>query len=249
MIHSNYIALNSRDSNSVESYLPSWTFNVPQHGKLTENYHMCLVNFQVPNTVYPVNEYYKQLSIVQDNTISFSFSLTENNYTGTQLASELETQLNALGGYTYTCTYDTQSKKIQVTCSGGTFEWSAINDYNAYRILGVTTFGVQTANYVGDVPINLSGSSYIDIISNLRNDNFSSTHFTSFYERIPIDVPFGNIIVYEPANKAPVQIQSHNGLFTVTFEMRDDQGNLFKLPTYSEVSCKLLVTGSPGIQY
>ena len=72
MIHSNYIALNSRDSNSVESYLPSWTFNVPQHGKLTENYHMCLVNFQVPNTVYPVNEYYKQLSIVQDNTISFS---------------------------------------------------------------------------------------------------------------------------------------------------------------------------------
>lgn len=239
----NNIALNSRDSISSEKWLPKWLIHLPQFNTLKEQYKLHISHCQFANRVYPVNEYYSKLCFTEDDTTTFNIQLDENNYTGHSLATHLQTLMNDAGSHTYTVTYDSSLKKLQITAVGGVFRWDTIATKHAYEIIGNTTFGVSANTYTSDVPIRLSGTNYVDILSNFQNDSHLSTSTSSLLARIPVDVNFGYIIFHEPANHRPINIQNKQGMLDIQLELRDDHGHPWKLDAYGHLSLELRITG------
>lgn len=241
---SHNISLNSRDSISNEKWLPKWSISLPQFNTLRSQYHLQLVNCQIPNRVYPVNEFYNTISFTENDVTTHTVTLTSNNYSGSTLAVHLQSVMNNASALAYTVSYDTDSKKLVIIPSSGVFKWNSNITNSAYEILGVTTFNVNSASYTSDVPIRLSGTNYIDIISSdFQTDSTSSTHNTNLVARIPMYHNFGGIIFYEPQLHHPMQVQNSTGMMNISLELRDDHGNPWKLDEYGYISLEFKVSG------
>ena len=74
----------------------------------------------IPADLYNVAAEWNRFTF-QEGTTLWDITLTPGQYTSTQLAAELQTQLNALSGIvnTYAVAYSTITKKIMITGSGG----------------------------------------------------------------------------------------------------------------------------------
>jgi hypothetical protein len=188
------------------------------------------------------------MALSEDSGVTFAtVVITPNNYSGTTLAAELALQLttNSPNGDTYSASYDNNSKKL--TINNPTRTWQLGNvDKNPHAELGISAsqLGIDTVNdgsnwsLTSAVPINISGTTYVDVITNLSAHSHSVGANRQVLVRVPITVPFGNIIFYEPS-KGEEQFVSHAQLNEIWLELRDDKNNLFKLGEYSHVSMNL----------
>ena len=53
--------------------------------------------------------------------------------------------------------------------------------------------------------------------------------------RVPVDVPFGSIVFYEPSSDDSI-VDFGGNLDNLNLQLRDDRGNMFQLPPNSHVS-------------
>ena len=116
----NFIYLNSGDSiNPNEPSNSSWS--LANMIKIQASNRLALVGCMFPNAVYPVNSNNNVIVFQEDNTaVSFTATLTAGIYTGSSLAVELKTALDASVGSanTYTVTYSSSTLKLSITTSG-----------------------------------------------------------------------------------------------------------------------------------
>lgn len=239
---SSLVFLSTRNSLANENYNTFWQISNPRLNYMG-NFNISLQNVEFANSVYPFNQYNNNIYFKESAVgVTKTAVITPNNYTPALLIVELKIQLEAANGTatTYTVTYDAQTLKITITPSAGTFTFVAgIND--AYEELGFDeNLFVDAAAVTGDYPVQLSGSRYVDILTNFSGVNYSVSGGSNVLVRVPLTVAFGNMVFYEPA--------TDDKLFTATqrfdeiyVQLRDDRGNLWELPRNSHLSMTLKI--------
>jgi hypothetical protein len=235
---SSLVLLNTRDSETSVNYNTFWQIQRPQLNTL-KGFKLSLQNIEFANTVYPINAN-NNIVTFDEGGGSLTATLTANSYTGSELASHLKTQMDAAvgAGDTYTVTYDSQSKKLTIASTGTYFFVSGVANH-AFDELGITTLDdAAAASRTSDVPINVSGSQYVDIVTDLSNLNYSSSTTAHVLARVPLNVAFGQVVFYEPNNDGSL-FSTVDHLDYVSMALRDDKGNLWELPSNSYVSLVL----------
>lgn len=243
---SQLIFLSSDDATKLTSNnSPSdviFNLNFNQSNEL-ENYAMSIQQITLPNSVYPINSNNNKLYWNEDGGATVTSTLTANSYTGTQLATELTTQMNAdsPGGRTYAVTYDSQSKKLTFTESVGlpnTFAFLT-GSKDCVVETGVDGDGSNhSTSYIADNPIYLAGTQYIDIQADISSNNYSSNGKSNIIERIPISANFGSVIIYQNSSDDFIKLND-DSLNTLEIRVLDDKGNLFDLPSNAKMSIVL----------
>ena len=206
-------------------------------------YAMAIQSISIPNMVYPINSNNNKIYWKEDGGAVITSTLTENNYSGMEMATELQTQLNADTGIArvYTVTYDSQSKKLNINTGilPNTIEFVDGNN-NAYAELGFNSSAGSANQYTGAYPVYLSGTQYIDIQADITTNNYSSNGKTNILERIPLTANFGSIITYQNASDDYIDL-NEDSINTLEIRVLDDKGNLWQLPQNAQISivCKL----------
>lgn len=240
-----HLHLNTDDSLNPTSPDDShFLINIRNNELDVRNLSLSEVNFS--NTVYPINNNYNKLYLQEDSATgsTFTATLVVGYYTGTSFAAELKAALDASSGAnTYAVAYSSTTKKITITTSGTNLAFVA-GDNNAYREAGVSTseLGTFASSYVPTNPVYLSGSQYVDIMSNLISNDLvvSSNDRKNTLVRIPLEHGFGGIVYYNAKYQQPININSV-ALRDLSLRMIDDRQNSWALPSNSPVSYSFIL--------
>jgi hypothetical protein len=113
------VAVNSRDRNVGADYTSSsfrWAFQRPLKDVLSIE----LVNGSVPADLYTIATGWNTFTFCENTLTSVLVTLTPGYYTPTDLAAQLQTQLNAIVGRlnTYAVAYSTTTRRLTVTATG-----------------------------------------------------------------------------------------------------------------------------------
>lgn len=208
-------------------------------------YKLSIATVEIPNLVYPINDNTDQVYFAENGGGTITISLTQQNYTGSQLATELATQMTASTGIAevYTGTYDAQTKKITIVPTNPLNSITWIDGANsADEVTGFSTFNTPIiGGGVAPDSIRLDGSQYLDLITNLATSNYSSNSRGNTLYRVPLLVPYGNISFHTNSTDDFLQISS-NSMHSVNIRLYDDKDRLFVLPSNCACSYVLKLT-------
>lgn len=197
--------------------------------------HIRFKSITLLNGVLPLNSSNNTLVYVENSTTTVTTSITPGFYTGSSLASQLATQLTAAStteSITYTVTYDSSTAKITIACdSSNTFE--ALSTSTILDLIGFKAVGSAAVTTVGDYPIRLDGTQYLDFQTNIYNSINVSTNNRSISERIPMTVGFGEYLYYTDNDSSFTKFNGR--LESIDCRLIDDRGNSFELPANCHV--------------
>jgi len=220
-----YVFLNSNDAATTDNQVIRWNLNSYQT-KSRRAKSIQLLSVQFPNSVYPINGNNNVVTMSQDG-VTATVTIPPGVYSGTTLATELKSLFDGASfAQTYTVTYNVAQQNLTITPSSGTFAIAvgAISDA-AYN-LGVTVSqaGVEASVFTTGNPLNIGGTIFVDVHSNLGIDHLSSTTSGRLLCRIPVKVDFGEIVFWEPP--VPLIMDMLNSDFDyLELRLFDDRGN------------------------
>lgn len=233
--------VNSDNSLSPES---PWDFEVSVDLNLQDVYKSARVRLKdisIPLTNTPINRFNNILTLAEDNGVSpFSVDIPPGAYTGSEIATQLQTLLNISSPNlrTYTVSYITSTKKISISINSGNFK---IFPCRAQRPLGfpdsqVLGTMVYTSTQTGAHVVRLDGSNYVFLTSSLGTRNISSNGRYDILARIPITQNFGSVQVYENNSDGFLDIGARD-IDSIFFRLIDSQDNPYEID--NEVSFTL----------
>jgi len=212
------------------------------------NYSLTMKDVEIPNTAYPISAARGNNTIYfqEDNNtgVTYSGTFPEKEYTGSTFAAAIKTIMDAATGnaYVYTVSYDAYTKKL--TINNATMDAFRIVDgpLSAHREMGwdvinVTDFKSITA-YELAWPIDIVGTNYVDICTNIGVRNVNTTSSQNVLFRVPISGAFGAIIYYSNYDTDSI-FMSADSLTGLRFTLRDDRNRLFTIAGNSNVSFTL----------
>lgn len=204
------------------------------------NYALSIQSVIFPNSVYPINANNNKIYWQEDGGGTITSSIPIKNYSATQLATELQTLFNTDTGLgrTYTVSYDTQTKKFTMGESVGipnTFQFVSGSN-NAYDEIGIKADGgAKSTSYQFDYIVDLSGTEYVDIQTDIGTNNYSSNGKSNILDRIPVGTSFGEIVAYQNTTDDFINL-NEDSITTLEIRILDDKGNLWALPENSQVA-------------
>lgn len=233
--------LSSRDAKIYgDTYV--WTVNDSYLNSFTD-FGVTLHKIILPNSVYPINIYNQQVYFKENGGATQNATLSINNYTGAQFATELQTQLTAVGALVYTATYDSQSKLLSISVPGPDTIQFVAGSNDAYDEMGYLVPTVVASTLDGDFPVILSGTNWLNVITNFATRVFDSAITTGTTLQLPVDVPFGNIIFYEATIDDMVEcLDGQLSQISVTFT--DNKRNPWVLPSSQDFVITLRILPS-----
>jgi len=143
------IVINSRDRNYL-AYPNSNQFRYTLRRPLTNVLSIELINAIIPAYIFTITAAWGSL-IVQEGTVSRTVTLTPGYYTDTELAAELQTQLNAMSGKlnTYTVTLSPRNKQITVTSTNVSPYSFLLYSGQFHDDVDLNTFNINSINCPG----------------------------------------------------------------------------------------------------
>ena len=242
MSSNSFIFLDTRHAvDPTEPSVGIWNLNM----RLSEfsKTHIQLEDCSFVNGVYPINANNNTL-VYEENAggSTTTSTLTPQNYTGTQFATEIQTQMNAdtQESTVYTVSYNSQTKKLTITTDGNDFQ--ILSTSTCLDEIGIARTGMSSAvtSKVADYVVRLDGTQYVDIVSSLSVKNVNTSGRSNILARVYITVPFGSVQVYENQSTDRMPFFSDE-LTTLELRLVDDKGNLWELPqnTMANYSLKM----------
>lgn len=151
---------------------------------------------EIPFSYYVINSSNNTITWEDSVPNTHSATITPGNYTGSQLASEIQTKMNAqMSGFTVT--FSSNTYKLSWS-NASTFKLLASGNTTADEIIGLSGDGTLATSDASDNAINLSGPHYVMIRSNElskgRPLSINSTKSTSYIHRTRIEEGVGDII-------------------------------------------------------
>lgn len=151
---------------------------------------------QIPNARPPI-DWFNNRYRIDDGTTTHDFTLPTANYTGAQLASEIEEDLKTLDSG-YSVDFDTQTQRLAITIPDTADLRFAPTDRDCYKELGVT----DLVNYYTDTilefgeEVYLLGPTNIELHSSLASNNYSTRVSRDVLSIIPVETGYGTLIQY-----------------------------------------------------
>lgn len=239
---SSYIFINSNDRLYKSSSSPSdFLIQINTAASEMPKTSLSLEQISFLNLEYGINSNNNTLVFREnsDDVTSFTITIPEGNYTSTTFPTALKTAMDAAGANTYTVTYSSTTGKLNITTTiPDTFKLvsGSLLNYIGYEATSFLT--AHSALF----PLNLSGSSYVDVCLGLLNRNMKTgINYGRVFARIPLNVGFGSLISYvNYSDKDDVTISSDE-LDELRIQLFDDQNKLLVLPNNCVVSIVLKV--------
>jgi hypothetical protein len=205
-----------------------------------------LTSFEMPYSFYNVNQFNNTFEIsANGNTVNFNIS--SQNYTATQLATELTSQLAVssrvtLLGQTITCTFDDQSTKFLFNSTATAIPYTITSNTTMNKILGLELPSTSGVGFLfSNNIINLSGSPSIYFRLNnigIRNrDSRGKTDGT--IQKINVNCNFGEFIFYESLENIYYPL-SNRTITQLDITLTDSDNNELFL-NGAEFSCTLTI--------
>lgn len=121
-------------------------------------------NCMLTKSWYTVQTGYNDTVVLDDNGTERTITLTESNYSSTQLATHLQTLINAVSANTWTVVYDNQTMKMTITSSANMyFKWGT-NELQSSTLFGfVQTDTASATSVVSTQAIDLQSEKYVHI--------------------------------------------------------------------------------------
>lgn len=198
------------------------------------NYTLSVESVSFPNAVYPFNSNNNNIYFKENGGITLTAIITPSNYTAAEFVIELKIQLEASGTSTYTVTYDNQIKRLTINAGADTIQLVE-GTRNAFDEMGFIIPTLDLSNLLGDNPIRLDGTQYIDVVSTIGNLNYSSNGRTNILARIPVLSGFGSIIYYENNSDDLLALVQYD-MADIEIRLLDDKNNPWLLPSNANVS-------------
>ena len=220
-----FIQLNTKDCANPQT--PQWHISDTSLTNIGEA-SISVNQIFIPNAVYPVNSTNNTVKFVEVAT-EISVVIPPGSYTGTAFATAIAVAMTAgtLNARTYTASYDMTSLYTLSVTGSGTFYF---NTSTASRSMGFVTFPATLAlTNTGTVPINCSGSSFVDVLCTLSLKTYSSTLNNTTIARIPLTENFGSYILWEPQFEVKHELLV-NQLNSIGISLQDDRGAQWLLP-------------------
>lgn len=176
--------------------------------------HIILENYLIFDSTYIVNVYNNQF--IANGII---IALTQGNYTGTQIASDIQSKLNlALGPITFTCSFNASTNKFTINSSSSVIY---IFPNGSRKLLGMLS-GTGTSIVSTNMAVISSTSLYFVVITNIPKANRQGKPYSWI---ISNNVTAGSL----NSNQNPISmmIDVHGmDLNYLDFEIRDSDYNL-----------------------
>lgn len=179
------------------------TWNIPPNFASRGFTQIQLHSAIVPNSLYPFRSNNNTL-VFQENgsAVDISTSITIQNYSGAQFASEIKTQMDAAGANVYNVDYDSQTGKITISINTGT----------SFRIMPTSTWQhpsgfsdaqVSASGFVttltAEMPVRLDGPEYVGVAlmeHTTNNTSISGNGRFTILGHVPLSASFGSVIYW-----------------------------------------------------
>ena len=192
LIQQTPLVIDSRDRNTdaypnPNSYIID--LNEKIHNILTVELQMAII----PNGEYTINDSNNKLYFQETSGVTLTATITDGNYTIDELVTEIQTQLIAVGGSTYTVTNTNNYIRINSDLTGGAGIFSLIFE-SVDNSIG-QTIGFDNTNLTGssnytaenkvlldnetDVFLHIQGLDNIHTVSDEHFDNFAKLDIQS----------------------------------------------------------------------
>ena len=220
---------------SVDTSPTDLTFNF--NNILSDNYDVykvALLEMSMPN-IEPTFQSGQNTSLVfRENAgvVDFTATITAGTYNGTDLAAQIQTQMNAVVGIanSYTCSYNQSTLKLTISANiPNTF--SIRSNSTCLRELGFatanTSFAVtHTSGYI----VNLIGSRYVDCCVNHSTNSLSTgaVQRSNILARMKFSVPKGSIEKYQVQTPSYHNV-SRNSLSSLEIRFFNDKNRIVSL--------------------
>jgi hypothetical protein len=165
------INLNTRFANNYGSsrYLSNPTWNLVQPIKNVSS--VKLKQFTFPLSIYNIDSRNNKIAFKENGSATvLTLTLTSKNYTGSSLATELASKLNAVGGTNvYTVVYDfvVGTNVLTISVDGANSFDFVDTPNNVYYECGLESKLNNNYGLVTTDPIDLSGVNQIHLVSNV----------------------------------------------------------------------------------
>jgi hypothetical protein len=165
----------------------------------------------IPHSYYAIND--NNNTFECGPTGADTITLTNGNYTSSEFATHLTTQLNVVLVPTYSTAFSTNTGKFTFS-TGDSSEFVLVADTKNYKYLG---FAISTSNssasgsLVSTNVINISGTEYIDILSNLQlaSENSSNLNRDVLARVYPNSAAFSSIF-YNATSDSSVHFEGQH---------------------------------------
>lgn len=243
-----HIYLDTRTSNGSSNYNTHWDVYNPRLNVL-DSFRVSVRTIEFPNLVYPTNAFNNVIEILEtDNPNVLTITMTPNVYTGTTFASALQVLLNDVGNVSlnnWTVTFDSVNQKLTITATElratppdppKSFTFAIVSN-SAYESMGLdlNTFSSLYTTVTGAFPVHLSGTQYVDVVTNISNLSFTSRGNGHVMCRVPVIAPFASTVFYKNDFNDHLQTSMQH-LDQISVRLYDDHGNEYQLPDNAHVS-------------
>ena len=186
------ILIDSRDRNFDDHSNPN-SYSIELKEPIFNVLSIDLTVAILPNSEYIVNSGNNILYFQETSGTTLLGTITEGNYTTTELVAEIQSQLNIDGSSTYTLSFIGDTLKITSDLTGGGNIFSLIfenKENSIHELIGYNTTNLSgTSNYTADskiileeeteVFLHLKGFDNIHTVSDEKADNFAKLDLTS----------------------------------------------------------------------
>jgi hypothetical protein len=212
--------INKLDNSTISA--PAWFLNAP----LVNAVGFKVKSAVIPLAVYPIDSRNNKMYFYEGATLR-TITLTSENYTGTQLATELQTQLSSGVSNTYTVSYNSQKNNITFNMTGGSaFKMTSGSSCCNYEV-GITsndmnsTIATTGASLVLSNQIDVSGVKNVFLCSSSFSTKYTQSGYT-ILASIPTTTLSGNVSTYTDNSNDYITINEKyiNQLNIVCFDER-----------------------------
>lgn len=249
------IFLSSEDRNSGTNYNAAWQIDPRQIKSLDSGFDIALLEFSMKNLRYSTHSANNKIYFEEKTSGNVKVAtITAGTYDIAGYLVYLKTALEAASEntLTYTCTYDvytdritvstTQSFRFRYVISGLTVNSHAYNQLGvdlASQVDSTSATSLQMA-----YPYALNGSTCVAVACNLAISNYCSDHQSNVLAMIPVDVNYGETLIYVSNATDPVAA-GQRVLDRIELTLLDEYGYAYELPANVVVTYRLRVFCRP----
>lgn len=165
--------------------------------------------------------------------------ITPGTYSGLELATELQTQLNAVGANIYTVTYSSITKKLSITTTlPDTFR--ILSTSTCLEKIGFQASSAFVSGQVGEYMVFLLGSRYLDVCVNFDCASIALNRRSNIIARIPLSAEAGSVIFWSA--QIPIKsVCSATSLSEMNVRLFDDNGSPYLIDANHQVTYNFIM--------